>query len=105
MEHTNPVMPYVNRQSFQIRATETACPDVELVAGWLREVDFVPATGFQRGMFRVTRHSAGKVIPCLKPASDEISTLDHGVTRSSALFTSIVVVDWLCLSNQLKITV
>jgi hypothetical protein len=33
MEHTNPGMPKVNRPTeFQIRRTETECPDVELVA-------------------------------------------------------------------------
>ena len=106
MEHTNPFMPPVNRQSFQIRrATETACPDVELVAGWLREGDFEPAMGFSARQVPAYASFGRKVIPCLKPASDEISTLDYGVTRSSALFSSIVVVDWLCPSNQLKITV
>ena len=49
MEHTNPVMSRVNRPDRVFKlgaATETECPDVELVAGWVREGDFAPAPGF-----------------------------------------------------------
>ena len=106
MDYTNPVMPHVNRQSFQIRRRDRdSVPGRGACGRLVAEGISSQPRGFQRGMFRVTRHSAGKVIPCLKPASDEISTLDHGVTRSSELFSSIVVVDGLCRSNQLKITV
>ena len=61
MEHTNPGMPKVNRPTeFQIRRTETECPDVELVAGWLREGDFASAiTGSFNADFRVVDVSLG----------------------------------------------
>ena len=90
MEHTNPFMPPVNRQSFQIRrATETACPDVELVAGWLREGDFEPAMGFSARQVPAYASFGRKVIPCLKPVSDEISTLDNRVTLSDTIICAV----------------
>jgi hypothetical protein len=90
MERTNPVMPHVNRQIFQIRRRDRDSVPGRGACGRL-----VAGRGFRASYGVFSAASSGlrvirpKVIPCLKPPSDEISTLDHGVTLSHTIMCAV----------------